>query len=148
MLLTNSVFTDDILMFSREDLGSVDLMMQAFNKFANSTGVCINPNKSRIYFGAVDKDTKESICTLTTYIEGKFKMKDVYNLLIKDTATVWHNIMFNNPARPRATMIMRMACHRKLATKERLYRIFGLKCLNGSKLAIVESTGKKNLSGF
>ncbi|XP_058724206.1 uncharacterized protein LOC131595758 [Vicia villosa] len=62
-------------------------------------------------------------------IQGKFKMKNVYNHMVKVTACDWHNRMMNNPERPRAVLVMWLVCHKKLATKERLHR-FGM--LNSS----------------
>ena len=59
--ITHLTFADDILLFSRGDTISVEIMMEAVNKFTKSTGLMLNATKSRIYFGGVDNGTKAEI---------------------------------------------------------------------------------------
>ncbi|CAI8583103.1 unnamed protein product [Vicia faba] len=55
--LTNLMFTDDILLFSRGDVLSLDLMLKAFYTFSKSTGVPLTCKKLAIchYMVLVDK---------------------------------------------------------------------------------------------
>lgn len=53
-----------------------------------------------------------------------FKTRDIYlNLLDQNVQANWKNLFMNNMARPRACFVLWMACHGKLATKDRLYRM-------------------------
>ncbi|XP_058746599.1 uncharacterized protein LOC131619534 [Vicia villosa] len=53
----------------------------------------------------------------------KVKITDIYVKLIQDqTPRPWRRILYDNGARPRAKFILWLACHGKLATKERLKR--------------------------
>lgn len=67
--ITNLTFTDDVLMFAREDYRSLELMMKALNEFSMSIGLIVNPRKCRIYFGGVDENTKDDIKKMTTFME-------------------------------------------------------------------------------
>ncbi|XP_058752774.1 uncharacterized protein LOC131625952 [Vicia villosa] len=56
----------------------------------------------------------------------KFKSRDVYRELQVSVEDVqWKSLFFKNLARLKAKFIMWVACHNRLATKERLHR-FGL----------------------
>lgn len=68
--ITNLAFADDLLLFSRGDPISVDLMVKAFKNFSESTGLIANPSKCKIYFGGVGDDSKRNILNLTGFTEG------------------------------------------------------------------------------
>lgn len=56
----------------------------------------------------------------------KFNMKEMYMALIDEYQLVqWKKVLYNNVARPRVLVVMWLACHERLATKERLH-IFGM----------------------
>ncbi|CAK8536134.1 unnamed protein product [Lathyrus sativus] len=73
--ITNLSFADDLLLFSRGDCMSVELLMEAFNGFSDSTGLKLNPAKCKIYFGGVDADTKQNIINITNFREGPFPFR-------------------------------------------------------------------------
>ncbi|XP_058727178.1 uncharacterized protein LOC131598614 [Vicia villosa] len=73
--LTNLMFSDDVLLLSRGDTLSVELLLTAFTKFLNSTGVQTNKTKSNLYFGAVPNDVKDNIFNLTGFKEGGLPFK-------------------------------------------------------------------------
>lgn len=73
--IVNLSFPDDVLLFSREDTRSIELMMSAFNKFTASTGMRINPGKCNVFFGGVDANTKQDIINLTNFVEGFLPFK-------------------------------------------------------------------------
>lgn len=73
--LTNLCFADDLLMFARDDIGSVDIMLQTFGKFSKSTGLKVNPAKCYIYFDGVDQKTKEDIKKVTDFEEGSIPFR-------------------------------------------------------------------------
>lgn len=61
----------------------------------------------------------------------KYKTGVMYNQLRGDLPEVnWKSMMFGSIARPRAQIIVWLACHGRLATKERLYR-FGMLISDG-----------------
>lgn len=68
--LTNLMFAGDVLMLSRGDSMSVDLLLTAFYKFLSSTGMQVNKNKSKLYFGVVSTDFKDSLLRLFGFKEG------------------------------------------------------------------------------
>lgn len=47
--LTNLVFSDDVLLFSRGDTKFVELMMEILHTFSKFTGLGVNPRKCRLY---------------------------------------------------------------------------------------------------
>ncbi|XP_028216534.1 uncharacterized protein LOC114398549 [Glycine soja] len=73
--ITHLTFADDILLFSKGDTISVEIMMEAVNKFTKSTGLMLNATKSRIYFGGVDNGTKAEILQKTLFAEGSLPFK-------------------------------------------------------------------------
>lgn len=56
--IINLSFEDDLLLFSRGDVISIELMLKAFNNFSESIGLSVNPVKCKAYFGRVDTTTK------------------------------------------------------------------------------------------
>ncbi|CAI8611344.1 unnamed protein product [Vicia faba] len=65
--IINLSFADDLLLFSRGDSGSVNILLQSFNNFSSSTGLGANPMKCRIYFGNVNMKEKDDIKKITTF---------------------------------------------------------------------------------
>ncbi|KHN21002.1 hypothetical protein glysoja_009310, partial [Glycine soja] len=58
--------------------------------------------------------------------KNRFGMKEVYKSLCTNTSKVrWRNLFRGNTARPRALMTLWLACHGRLATKNRLKK-FGM----------------------
>lgn len=68
--LTDLMFANDVLFFSRGDYISIELLLKAFHMCLNSTGMKINHSKSKIYFGFVDYDTKNWILNMSSFKEG------------------------------------------------------------------------------
>ncbi|CAK8572209.1 unnamed protein product [Lathyrus sativus] len=73
--ITHLTFADDLLLFSRGDYGSMDILHLTVNKFLESTGLKINPSKSRVYFSNVSANVKYDILQLTSYQEGTFPFR-------------------------------------------------------------------------
>ncbi|CAK8544456.1 unnamed protein product [Lathyrus sativus] len=68
--LTHLTFADDLLLFSRGDKGSMEILQRTIISFLDSTGMKINPTKSKVYFGSVSDPVKHSILNFTAYNEG------------------------------------------------------------------------------
>lgn len=68
--IINLIFADDLLLFARGDTRSIELLMSACNSFSLSTGLNVNPDQCRVYFGNVDDHIKQDIQNLTHFTEG------------------------------------------------------------------------------
>lgn len=66
----NISFADDLLLFTRGDLISIQLAMQKFHEFSETTGLCVNPGKCIAYFGNVDMEVKNQILQENGFKEG------------------------------------------------------------------------------
>lgn len=53
--IINLTFADDLFLFARGDIGSIDLMMNDFHSSCRSTGHKVNPKNCRSYFVGVTK---------------------------------------------------------------------------------------------
>lgn len=60
--LTNLMFAEDVILFSRGDIMSVELLQTALYKFLYSTSMQVNKTKSKIYFGVVPFMQKIAFC--------------------------------------------------------------------------------------
>nr|XP_016438087.1 PREDICTED: uncharacterized protein LOC107764077 [Nicotiana tabacum] len=54
-------FADDLLLFCRGEVQSVQILHQHFQKFSAASGLVVNPNKSSIYFGGVNQVIQKQI---------------------------------------------------------------------------------------
>ncbi|XP_058723141.1 uncharacterized protein LOC131594955 [Vicia villosa] len=68
--IVNISFVDDLLLFTRGNLGSTQLAMQKFRDFLEATCLCVNHGKCRAYFGNVEKEVKHPILHVTGFKEG------------------------------------------------------------------------------
>lgn len=68
-------FADDLLLFTRGDLESVQLGMENFQEFSRSTSLVVNPSKCNVYFGGVDDKIKEDIMMVSGFKEGDILLR-------------------------------------------------------------------------
>lgn len=61
MAIINLSFAEDLLLFSRGDQKSVEMVVQAFEDFSKATGMKVNPFKCKVFFGNIGNDEKHSI---------------------------------------------------------------------------------------
>lgn len=59
--IINLSFVDDFLLFARGYTRSIELFMKSFNTFSMSTGLSVNLDKCKIYFGNVVDHIKQDI---------------------------------------------------------------------------------------
>lgn len=53
--ITHACFADDLLLFARGDLNSVQQLLEVMDKFSSASGLKANPMKSCVYFGGVGR---------------------------------------------------------------------------------------------
>ncbi|XP_058751100.1 uncharacterized protein LOC131624138 [Vicia villosa] len=90
LYLTNLNFVDDVLLFCRGDAKSVEIMMDAFRRFSESTGLISNPSKCIMYFGDVDNGMKEILRVATEFEEGSLPVKYLGVPLTNKKLTIHH----------------------------------------------------------
>jgi len=73
--LMHICFVDDLLLFSRGDVGSVTQLFEAFNLFSAASGLKANQSKSSIYFGGVALNVQEAILTKFGLTKGELTFK-------------------------------------------------------------------------
>ncbi|XP_074299393.1 uncharacterized protein LOC141630480 [Silene latifolia] len=107
--LTHLVFADDLMIFTRGDVPSVQVVLDTLKKFAGWTGLQANTSKTEIYFGGVKDDIRYQLLQTTGFSEGKFPFRylglplniarnrvDMYGVLItKIQAAIQHWICKN-----------------------------------------------------
>lgn len=70
--ITHIIFADDILLFSRGDVDSVNVLLNGVKVFSEISGLKVNPEKSAVFFGNVNQENRESILTATGFAQGNF----------------------------------------------------------------------------
>lgn len=65
--IINLSFADDLMLFIRGDVISVELEMNTFNDLSKSTGLIVNLTKCKAYFGGMEDDIKETIKDLISF---------------------------------------------------------------------------------
>ncbi|XP_074277918.1 uncharacterized protein LOC141601526 [Silene latifolia] len=73
--LNHLIFADDLMLFVREDVPSVQAVTKTLNLFASLSGLQANPDKTNIYMGGVREEVKQAILRATQYVEGEFPFR-------------------------------------------------------------------------
>ena len=73
--LTNIHFADDLFLFCKGNVESINCLMNAFKEFSDATGLSANMHKSNVYFGGVSENTGRDILAITSFQYGSFPMK-------------------------------------------------------------------------
>ena len=73
--LTHLLFADDVVLFCRGDIGSVETLKTCLDQFGDISGLRVNRAKSAIFFGSVDEGVKTQILEHTGYREGAFPFR-------------------------------------------------------------------------
>ncbi|WMV07308.1 hypothetical protein MTR67_000693 [Solanum verrucosum] len=63
-------FADDLLMFCKADMISIQLLRGAFQRFSDASGLQANTEKSQVYMAGVKPNLKQEILTTLGYLEG------------------------------------------------------------------------------
>ncbi|XP_074271271.1 uncharacterized protein LOC141595200 [Silene latifolia] len=73
--LTYLIFADDLMVFTRGGVPSVQAVQQMLHHFAAFSGLSANVEKTNIYFGGVHPDIKTAILAVTSFSEGQFPFR-------------------------------------------------------------------------
>ncbi|XP_062114943.1 uncharacterized protein LOC133828913 [Humulus lupulus] len=67
-------FVDDLLIVCKANTSSIQIIQHTLDDFSSTSGLLINKNKSRIYFGGVSVSDKSDLLKLTQLAEGEFPL--------------------------------------------------------------------------
>ncbi|KAK2357065.1 hypothetical protein QL285_094374 [Trifolium repens] len=73
--IINLSFADNLLIFTRGDIISVELVMDKLQMFSQSTGLVVNPSKCKVYYGGVDDLVKNNIRAVTSFADGSLPFR-------------------------------------------------------------------------
>ena len=73
--ITHVCFADDLLLFSRGDLSSLQVLMEKFGNFSKASGLKMNPSKCELYFGGVTDNIKTEMLSSLGFKEGLLPFK-------------------------------------------------------------------------
>ncbi|XP_074310232.1 uncharacterized protein LOC141646020 [Silene latifolia] len=73
--LNHLLFADDLLMFYKGNESSIMWMLRAFSTFSATSRLCLNRDKTNIYFNGVRNDIMEDIVKLSSFRIGKLPFK-------------------------------------------------------------------------
>ncbi|XP_021730591.1 uncharacterized protein LOC110697534 [Chenopodium quinoa] len=73
--ITHMMFADDLLLFSRADFVSIQLLLQAFQKFSCASGLMANLSKSEVYFGGISDFDKDQLQTFLGMSRGSLPFR-------------------------------------------------------------------------
>ncbi|XP_020270820.1 uncharacterized protein LOC109846008 [Asparagus officinalis] len=68
--ISHLIFADDLLLFAKGDLYSVQKLYQCGRDFSNTTGLEANLDKCSIYYGGVNDSVKADISSFLGFTEG------------------------------------------------------------------------------
>ncbi|XP_074320955.1 uncharacterized protein LOC141657573 [Silene latifolia] len=75
MRLNHLLFADDLLLFSKGDTASIMWLLRAFSTFSNASGLCLNREKSDIYFNEVSGGVMDEIMQVSGFRKGTLAFK-------------------------------------------------------------------------
>ncbi|VFQ64934.1 unnamed protein product [Cuscuta campestris] len=73
--ITHVTFADDVMMFCRGNVDSVNVLAKAINIFSQVSGLHVNPLKSNIFLAGEIKDRTEDILALLPFPQGKLPVR-------------------------------------------------------------------------
>lgn len=71
LAITHLSFVDDVLLFSRGDQVSIELILSTFKKKSESTSLIVNPKKCKFVCGGMDDSIVHRIQTIIYFDLGK-----------------------------------------------------------------------------
>ncbi|XP_058783399.1 uncharacterized protein LOC131658081 [Vicia villosa] len=74
-MLVQKLAIDDVLLFSRGDYHSVELLLATFKEFSESTGLEVNPYKCNMFCSGMDEETMRKIISLSGFSVGSLPVR-------------------------------------------------------------------------
>ncbi|XP_074283102.1 uncharacterized protein LOC141607648 [Silene latifolia] len=75
MKLSSLMFADDLLLFSKGDVGSMMILLRTFSTFSKASGLQLSKGKSNVYFNGVPADIRSEIIHVSGCSEGAMPFK-------------------------------------------------------------------------
>ncbi|XP_058773793.1 uncharacterized protein LOC131648007 [Vicia villosa] len=88
--ITNICFAGDLMLFSRGDPTSVQIMMNEFQFFSEATRLCVSPNKGKVYCGGVPDSVQQHMLQITGFSAGIIPFKYLGVPLSNRKLTIHH----------------------------------------------------------
>ncbi|CAH9133061.1 unnamed protein product [Cuscuta epithymum] len=73
--ITHLAYADDLILFSRGDTYSIEILVNALKEFGDASGLMVNHNKSNIFVGGVNDNDLDEIMALVDFGRGTFPVK-------------------------------------------------------------------------
>ncbi len=73
--LSHLIFADDIVLFSRGDVGLVGVLMKCLKQFEHMSGLCVSVGKSSIFLASVPDEEKAALVSATGFKVGVFPFR-------------------------------------------------------------------------
>ncbi|VFQ94140.1 unnamed protein product [Cuscuta campestris] len=73
--ITHLAFADDLMLFSRGDLPSVQVLMDCLEHFSSVSGLVLSPTKSNIFLAGKYRDTSHDILGLVSFPRGQLPVR-------------------------------------------------------------------------
>lgn len=70
--ITHVAFADDIILLSKGDIASVQILMDSLEVFKNCSGLHVSAPKSNIFCGGIDAEMKTNLANITQFSPGSF----------------------------------------------------------------------------
>ncbi|VFQ95756.1 unnamed protein product [Cuscuta campestris] len=73
--ITHLAFADDLMLFSRGDVHSVQVLMDALDHFSRVSGLTLNPTKSNIFLAGKYRDVSQNILDPASFPHGQLPVR-------------------------------------------------------------------------
>ncbi|KAL0282031.1 UNVERIFIED_CONTAM: hypothetical protein Sradi_7274400 [Sesamum radiatum] len=72
---THLLFVDDLMLFSRGDLPSINILMECLQGFRDVSGLAVNTSKSSIFTAGIQNDELHGILARTDFVRGAMPVR-------------------------------------------------------------------------
>ncbi|XP_048502717.1 uncharacterized protein LOC125498533 [Beta vulgaris subsp. vulgaris] len=69
--LNHLVFADDVLLFCKGEFVSTYMILQGFKLFSDTSGLCVNKNKTAVYTAGMEEEEIKRILDVSGFVQGK-----------------------------------------------------------------------------
>ncbi|VFQ78789.1 unnamed protein product [Cuscuta campestris] len=119
--ITHLTFANDLMLFSRGDLQSVQVFMDALDHFSRVSGLILNPTKSNIFLAGKYRDSSHDLLALASFPRGNLIPGKVYELFRANANhKPWMAFIWQSFIPRKCSFTMWLALRRRLPTKTNL----------------------------